>query len=118
MNGLSPARAIALVAAGWLGLGLGAPLAPPLPRAVPPPDPVLLVVLFVGVSVRGGVAGTTALALALGYLADLFSGAPKGVHMIAYAVVALAVRGASSRLLVRGLLYTAFVAAFFCAAFG
>jgi cell shape-determining protein MreD len=79
---------------------------------------VLLVVVYVGLSGRGGLSRVCALALVLGWFADLFAGSEKGLHMIAYAAAGLAARGASWRLLVRGALLTALVAGVFALADG
>jgi rod shape-determining protein MreD len=117
--GIEAGRALALLVAGWLGLVLGAalPVIVPMGR-VPAPDAVLLVVLFVGLAARGQLAGVCALAAALGYLADISAGSPKGVHMIAYGLLGVCARAASARLLVRGAFFTALVAAFFAVGFG
>ena len=123
MQGISVGRTLAFLLAGWLGLITAVSLAaaiPPVPGllAVPPPDVALIVVLYVGLSARGAVASVCGIAFVLGYFVDLLSGAPKGEHMLAYALLGLAVRAASARLLVRGVLYTAAVTAIFTAAFG
>ncbi len=114
---MSLARALTFLLVAWIALILVASLQAVLPVAwpvrLPGPDVVLLVVLFLGLSARGGLAGVCALALVLGYFADLFAGAPKGLHMVAYALCGIAARGASSRILVRGHLLTALVALLF-----
>ncbi len=119
---MSLGRATAFVLAAWAGLILvssgQAVLPVTWPLRLPGPDVVLLVVLFVGLSARGNLAGVCALALILGWFADLFAGAPKGLHMATYALAALAARGASSRILVRGHLVTALVAGVFAVASG
>ena len=115
-------RALMLIAVAFVGLVLVASAQAVLPldwpRHVPGPDVVLLVVVYLGLSGRGGLSGACALALFLGWLADLFSGAPKGLHMVAYALVGIAARGASWRLLVRGGALTALVAGMFALALG
>lgn len=105
-------RALGYVAVGWFGLLLVASLQAMLPSAwAVCPDVVLLVVFYVGLSPRGGVASVCALGVALGYLADLSSGGPRGLHMLVYALVGLGVRTLSTRVLVRGLGPTVLVAA-------
>lgn len=119
---MSPGRVLSLIAVAWIGLVLVASAQAVLPlewpRHVPGPDVVLLVIVYLGLSGRGGLSGACALALFLGWLADLSAGAPKGLHMVAYALVGLAARGASLRLLVRGGLLTALVAGVFSLACG
>ena len=111
-------RALALLVVGWIGMAAVASLSAVVPTRMlpglsPGPDVVLLVVLHAGLSARGGSAGLSLLAFALGYLADLSAGAPKGLHMAACVLLAQLSRAASSRLMVRGALLTGLVAAFF-----
>ena len=115
---LGAGRAIAFLLVGWLGMSCVASLAAVVPMRVlpglrPGPDVAALVVLFVGLSGRGSVSVVCLLAFALGYLADLSSGAPKGLHMMAMVPLVLAGRLASARLLVRGVIFTALVTGFF-----
>ena len=110
---MTGARALAFALCAWAALVIVSSLEAALPVAVPTPDVVLLVVLFVGLSARGRIASVCALALVLGWFADLFSGAPKGLHMVAYALIGLAARGASARILVRGPSLVAATALFF-----
>jgi len=102
---------LAFLGCGWIALILCSSLAAVLrvPR-VPAPDVVMLIVLFVGLTGRGTAASVCALGAALGYLGDLFAGSPKGLHLLACALLALLARAASSRLLVRGPIATAGVA--------
>jgi rod shape-determining protein MreD len=60
---------------------------------------------------RGSVVAHVGLALVLGYLADLFAGAPNGLHALSLAVCMLLARAASARLLVTTLWQTVGVAA-------
>jgi cell shape-determining protein MreD len=114
---MSVARALTFLLVTWIALILvasGQAVLPiDWPVRIPGPDVVLLVVLFLGLSSRGGLAGVCALSLVLGYFADLFAGSPKGLHMVAYALCGIAARGASSRILVRGHMLTALVALLF-----
>lgn len=112
------ARALTFGLAAWAALVTVASLQAVLPVSLPTPDVVLIVVLYVGLSARGQLAGACALALVLGWFADLFAGAPKGLHMAAYALAGLAARGASSRILVRGPLPVALTALIFALAQG
>jgi cell shape-determining protein MreD len=123
-------RVLTLILATWIGLILvacgQAVLPVSWPVRLPGPDVALLVILYVGLTSQpspslgslGGGAGVCALALLLGWMADLGGGAPKGLHMAAYALAGLAARGASSRILVRGFLLTALTAFTFALAAG
>src|SRR5262245_17939520 len=111
-------RAIAFLVVAWLGMSVVASFQAVLPMRVlpglkPGPDVAALVVLFVGLSGRGGPAGACAFAFALGYLADLSGGAPKGLHALAGIGLVSLARAASARLLVRGAIFTTLVAALF-----
>lgn len=112
-------RYIIFIAVAWVGLVLTAALqsVSPLWR-IPGPDIVLLVVVYVALSARGEIVGVCGLAMLLGYFADLFAGSPKGVHVMAYALLGLTARMASSRLLVRGGIFTALVCGLFALGFG
>ena len=115
-------RALALLGLAWLALialsslQAVAPLSWGCRFAVP--DVLLLLVLFVGLSGRGELGAACAFGVAAGYLGDLFHGAPKGTHMLAYAGAVMAARVASTRLLVRGPIATAAVALAFALTFG
>ncbi|HEX7599509.1 MAG TPA: rod shape-determining protein MreD [Polyangia bacterium] len=79
----------------------------------------LLVVLYIGFSPLKWAPGSAALVgLSLGYLFDLVSGAPRGVHAFVFLVMALFARILASRLAVRGIVIkaaTSFVASLLCA---
>jgi cell shape-determining protein MreD len=106
-------RAVVMVLAAYLGLIVTSSVQALLPWRVPTPELALLVVLYLGLGIRpavagGGVGRTGALsgtapahvgvALFLGYLADLFAGAPKGLDALALGITMVAARAASSRL--------------------
>jgi cell shape-determining protein MreD len=106
-------RAVVMVLATYVGLILTSSLQALLPWRLPTPELPLLVVLYLGLGIRpavagGGVGRTGAVpgtapahvgvALVLGYLADLFAGAPKGLDALALGVFMVAARAASSRL--------------------
>ena len=69
--------------------------------AVPMPDVPLLVVLYLGLSGRGALSAHIGIALAIGYLADILGGSPKGLHSLSLGLIMLAARPLSSRLLVQ-----------------
>lgn len=79
----------------------------------------LLVVLYVGLSPRWTVSAASIVALCTGYLLDLVSGAPQGVHALVFILMAVAARALSTRVAVQGLVLgaaTSFVAALVSAA--
>lgn len=93
-------RLLAFLALTLLALLLVSTAAALLPLGGYVPNFVLLLVLYLGLSGQGSQAGLVALALLIGYLTDLASGAPRGLHAVSFAVVIFAARGASNRLLV------------------
>jgi rod shape-determining protein MreD len=97
---MTAARGLAFLAATWLGLVLQASLGSLLPWHGVAPELSLLVILYVGFYGRGEPATNAGLALAIGYLTDLFAGAPRGLHALSFGLVVLAARGASNRLMV------------------
>ena len=73
----------------------------------------LLVVLHVGFSSKWTVSSAAVVSFATGYLFDLVSGAPQGVHAFVFVLMSLFARGLSTRLAVQGIVLsaaTAFVA--------
>lgn len=74
----------------------------------------LLVVLHIGLSPKWTLASVALVAFCTGYLFDLVSGAPRGVHAFVFVAMALFARALAARLVVRGVVLkaaTAFVAA-------
>jgi rod shape-determining protein MreD len=70
------------------------------PIRLPLPEVGLLVVLYLGLTARGPLPTHVGVALLLGYLTDVLSGAPRGLHALSLAATMLIARGAASRLLV------------------
>jgi len=95
-------RHVALFLAGYASLVLVAPLGYLMPAVLPLPDLVLLVVLYLAVAVKGSPSAGLACAVGLGYLADLFSGAPRGLYSLTLGICYFVVRGLSARLYLRG----------------
>jgi hypothetical protein len=106
-------RAVVMVLATYVGLVVTSSLQALLPWRVPTPEVALLVVLYLGLGVRPPVAGGSVsraaglsgtapahvgVALLLGYLADLFAGAPKGLDALGLGVTMVVARAASTRL--------------------
>lgn len=78
----------------------------------------LLVVLQVSFSERWSMSSAALLSFALGYLFDLVSGAPLGVHAFVYLLISQLARLLSTRVVMRGVILSAgigFVAALFAA---
>src|SRR3954451_2834264 len=97
---MTAARAAAFLAATWLLLVFQASLASLLPWHAVAPEVALLVILYIGFYGRGSALANAGLALGIGYLTDLFAGAPRGLHALTFGLVILAARGASNRLMV------------------
>ena len=96
---MSAQRAIVMILAVYVGLIVTSSLQALSPwRDVPTPEVALLVVLYLGLGGRGTAPGHLAVALAIGYLADLFAGSPKGLESLTLGVAMLLARAASSRL--------------------
>lgn len=95
-------RHVVLFTEGYLGLVLLAPLNHLLPWKIPFPDLVLLTVLYTALAVKGSFAAGAAVAVGLGYLADLFTGAPKGLYSLTLGICYFTLRSMSARLYVRG----------------
>jgi rod shape-determining protein MreD len=82
------------------------------------PSMGLIVVLHMGLSEKWTASSAVLVAFCTGYLFDLVSGAPRGVHAFVFVLMALFGRGVAARLAVRGLVFkaaTAFVASLFAA---
>jgi rod shape-determining protein MreD len=67
----------------------------------------LLVVLHVGLSPKWSVPSSAVVAFATGYLLDLVSGAPQGVHALVFVLMALFARILSTRVAVSGIVLSA-----------
>jgi rod shape-determining protein MreD len=83
------------------------------PVHVVTPSLGLLVVLHLGLSEKWTASSAVVIAFCTGYLFDLVSGAPRGVHAFVFVMMALFARALAARLAVRGPLFkaaTAFVA--------
>jgi rod shape-determining protein MreD len=73
----------------------------------------LLVVLHVGLSPKWSISSAAVVSFATGYLLDLVSGAPQGVHSFVFVLMVLFARALSARVAVTGIVLsaaTAFVA--------
>jgi rod shape-determining protein MreD len=97
---VSAARAIVFFLVAYAALIVSSALTAIFPLHGFLPDAVLLIVIYLGLHARAPAPGMIAFALAVGYLGDLFSGAPRGLHALTLALVMMTARGLSSRLLV------------------
>jgi cell shape-determining protein MreD len=108
---LTLGRAVGLLVVAYLGLLFCSALA--VFVSWPLPDLGLLVALYAGLTcrLRGGVTavlrdaspvGMLGLGAAIGYLADLVGGSPRGLRALAYALLLLGLRALAGHLLVRG----------------
>lgn len=95
---MSGRRAVVFTLVTWLGLIVTSSLQELSPWRVATPEIALLVVLYLGLGGRGTTAGHVAVALCIGYLADLFAGAPKGLESLTLGVAMVLARAMSSRL--------------------
>jgi rod shape-determining protein MreD len=80
-----------------------------LPVRMAAPSLGLLVVMHVGVSGKWSVSSASVVAFATGYLLDLVSGAPQGVHAFVFVLMALFARALSVRVAVTGIVMSAAV---------
>jgi len=97
---MSFARGVTFLLTGYLLLILTGSLRALLPFSLPVPDVALMVVLYLGLGGRGAPSAHAGVALILGYLTDLMSGAPRGLHALSFVIVMLLARAAASRLMV------------------
>jgi rod shape-determining protein MreD len=98
-------RAILFLVAGFALLLVQASLRQLLPVVALVPDPVLLVVLYLGLTPRQSAWVGAVVAILLGYFTDLLGAAPKGLHSFVYVLLFYAARGAQVRLLTRGWIF-------------
>ena len=99
---MNPSRAIAFVLVGWAALIATGVVTALVGTQRWVPDVTLVIVLYLALGTRGqGAPSSSALvALVLGYLSDLLSSAPRGLHAATHVIVMLVVRAAAGRLLV------------------
>jgi rod shape-determining protein MreD len=69
----------------------------------------LLVVMHVGLSGKWSVSSAALVAFATGYLLDLVSGAPQGVHAFVFVLMTLFARALAARVAVTGIVMSAAV---------
>jgi rod shape-determining protein MreD len=90
-----------------------------VPMHMATPSLGLLVVLHVGLSPKWTVSSAAVVSFVTGYLFDLVSGAPQGVHALVFVLMSLFANALSTRVAVQGIVLsaaTAFVASLLSAA--
>jgi len=100
-------RAAATLAVAFVLLLLQSTVLEFAPLHLVAPSIGLLVALYLGLSPKWTASAAALVAFATGYLFDLVSGAPRGVHVFVFLVMALLARALSTRLAVRGIVLTA-----------
>jgi rod shape-determining protein MreD len=112
-------RSVATLAVGLLLLLLQSTVMEFAPVHLVTPSLGLLVVLYVGMApLKWAPGAAVVVGFSMGYLFDLVSGAPRGVHAFVFVTVALIARVLAWRLAVRGLVLkaaTSFVASIIAA---
>ena len=112
-------RSLATLVVAYLLLILQSTVQEIAPVRMAAPSLGLLVVLYVGISPKWTLSAASIVALCTGYLLDLVSGAPQGVHALVFILLAVAGRALSTRVAVQGIVLsaaTSFVASLFGAA--
>jgi rod shape-determining protein MreD len=98
-------RPILFTLCGFLLLVAQSTLRQIVPAVALVPDPVLLLVLYLGLTPRQSAWVGAILAIVLGYFTDLLGAAPKGLHSLVYVLLFYAARIAQIRLLTRGWIF-------------
>ncbi|MEA2697579.1 MAG: hypothetical protein QOI66_1850 [Myxococcales bacterium] len=106
-------RSLVTIVVAYLLLILQSTVLELAPVRMAAPSLGLLVVLHVGLSGKWSVSSAAVVSFITGYLLDLVSGAPQGVHSLVFVLMVLFARALSTRVTVAGLVLpaaTAFVA--------
>ncbi len=90
-------RHFALLAFGYVWLVILTPLRQLVPQLVPFPDIGLLVVLYAASVVKGSPSAGAAVAVILGYVGDLATGAPKGLTSLTFGAAYFLLRALGPR---------------------
>jgi rod shape-determining protein MreD len=111
-------RSLLVLVVAYLLLILQSTVLELAPVRMAAPSLGLLVVLYVGLSPKWTISSAAIVALATGYLLDLVSGAPQGVHAFVFILMALCARALTTRVAVQGVVLvgaTSFVASLLAA---
>lgn len=93
---------VVLLAPLWHAMAAGLGRLQPWAAGIPLPNLPVLAALYLALGVRGSPSSSAASLVVLGYLMDLLTGAPKGLHVLTLLLVYFLVRGSSRRLYVQG----------------
>jgi rod shape-determining protein MreD len=77
------------------------------PLRMAAPSLGLLVVLYVGGAPKWSISSASIVAFCTGYLLDLVSGAPQGVHALVFILIVVMARALSTRIVVQGIVLSA-----------
>jgi rod shape-determining protein MreD len=99
---MTATRALAFIGIGYAALILTSVITALLPSHVMVPEVTLVIVLYLGLDTRGHAPASSCalVALVLGYITDVLSAAPRGLHAASLPTVMLVVRAVASRLMV------------------
>jgi rod shape-determining protein MreD len=100
-------RSIVTLVVAYLLLILQSTVLELAPVRMAAPSLGLLVVLYVGISPKWTISSASIVALCTGYLLDLVSGAPQGVHALVFILITVIGRGLSTRVAVQGIVLAA-----------
>jgi rod shape-determining protein MreD len=100
-------RSAATLAIAYLLLILQSTVLELAPMHMATPSLGLLVVLHVGLSPKWTTSSAAVVSFVTGYLFDLVSGAPQGVHAFVFVVMSLFARSLSTRVAVQGIVLSA-----------
>jgi rod shape-determining protein MreD len=103
-------RSIITIFVSYLLLILQSTVLELAPVRMAAPSLGLLVVLHVGLSPKWSISSAAVVSFITGYLLDLVSGAPQGVHSLVFVLMALFARALSTRVTVAGLVLPAAMA--------
>ena len=111
-------RSLITIVVAYLLLILQSTVLELAPVRMAAPSLGLLVVLHVGLSAKWSVSSAAVVSFITGYLLDLVSGAPQGVHSLVFVLMVLFARALSARVTVAGLVLpaaTSFIASLLAA---
>ena len=100
-------RSVATIAIAMILILLQATVLELAPVHIVTPSFGILVVLHAALSPKWSLSGVAVVSFCIGYLFDLLSGAPLGVHAFVFTVMSQFARMLSARLVVRGMFLTA-----------
>jgi rod shape-determining protein MreD len=106
-NEVIPVRSAITLFVAYLLLILQSTVLELAPVRMAAPSLGLLVVMHVGLSNKWSISSAAIVAFATGYLLDLVSGAPQGVHALVFVLMAIFARALATRVAVTGIVMAA-----------